>query len=66
MEKIRLSESAYQDLLHGERELLSALPDVDNAEECGIDCKEIRSLLEQKLDQTRKIKQRFAPIPPHE
>ena len=61
MSKIRLSNEDYASILQAERQLHDILPDIDNAEECGVECQEYRRVHAEYMQQIEKLKAKFGP-----
>lgn len=57
----RLPGMEYAKLLETERELHDILPEMDKAEECGIECQEYRRLHREAMERIEKIKINFGP-----
>lgn len=57
----KLPVENYKALLNAERQLHDALDDLDKAEECGIDCNDLRELRTQALQRIENIKKNYAP-----
>lgn len=51
----------YRKLLQAERDLHDALTELDKAEECGIDCQDLRQLRDAALERITAIKKNYAP-----
>jgi hypothetical protein len=58
---IQLPPDLYTRLIDAERNLLDADTELNKAEECGLECQELRALKSQYLAQIEAIKKNYAP-----
>lgn len=61
MSKTKMTKEEYTNLLTAERKIADVLPDIDNLENCGVECQELRTLLQQRQQQITQVKRHFAP-----
>lgn len=61
MGKLKLDNERFAKLLEAERLFHDILPEMDAAEECGIDCQEFRRLREEMMGQIDAMKRNFGP-----
>lgn len=61
MSKVNLSPDDYRELLKSERELHDWLPELDKAEDCGIECQYLRDSAKAMLERIAKFKQHYGP-----
>lgn len=61
VEPYTLSQDLYAKLLQAERDLTDIVKELDKAEACDYDCRELRAMQEQKLAWIAKVKQNYAP-----
>lgn len=61
MEPTQLSPQMVSELKQAEREMLDYLPELDKAEQCGLDVSGYRTVIDQATGRIRKIIQHFAP-----
>lgn len=61
MASVKLDPERYQQLLDAERQLMDILSDYDKAEQCGIDCTEIKALNAEARRRIAKTKEHFGP-----
>lgn len=62
--KLRLTTDKYRELLSAERALHDLLPEMDAAQDCGIDCQAYREIHSQAMERIAKLKQYYAPTMP--
>lgn len=51
----------YRKLLQAERDLHDALTELGKAEDCGIECQDLRQLRDEALKRIEAIKKNYAP-----
>lgn len=61
MKHIILTNEQHASLIKAERDLHDVLPDMDKAEECGIDCQEFRRLHGEAMERIEALKRNFGP-----
>lgn len=61
MDHIKLPNEQFAKLLQAERDLHDILPEMDKADECGIDCQEFRRLHSEMMDNIAGLKKNFGP-----
>ena len=61
MAKIKLSKENYAGLLQSERLLHDILPEMDKAEECGIECQEFRRVHAEAMQRIEAMKRNYGP-----
>lgn len=59
--KIELPPERYNELLKAERALTDLATEFDAAEECGIECQELRTIQAEYLNRISAIKKNYAP-----
>lgn len=65
--KFRLTTDKYRELLASERALHDLLPEMDAAQDCGIDCQAYREIHAQAMEKIAKLKTYYAPtLPVHQ
>lgn len=58
---IKLTEQEYADLLTNERNLSAILTEFDKAEQCGLECSQLRAIAQQQLDLAQRLKKHYSP-----
>ncbi len=61
MKHITIPKEQFAGLLQAERDLHDLLPEIDKAEECGIECQEFRRVHGEVMENITKLKQNFGP-----
>jgi len=61
MSKIKLPPEKIAELRAKQRELHDLLPEMDAAEQCGIDCTMLRSIRDDAFDKINKLIQYYGP-----
>lgn len=59
--KIKLPADKVADLQTAQRSLTDLLPELDKAEECGIECQELRSHVQERLQQVELLLTNYGP-----
>lgn len=59
--EFRFDKADYAELLQAERDLHDLLPEIDKAEECGIDCQARRADREAALERISAMKKNYKP-----
>ena len=60
--EVRLSPERYAELVEAERQLHDALAELDKAEECGIDCSELRQKRQDAFELAQALKKNYKPL----
>lgn len=60
-EQVTISRELYNKLIADQRRLTDILPELDKAEECGIDCQAYRQLHKEALEQNMKLVEKYKP-----
>ena len=61
MSKLKLGKEDMAKLTTAERDLHDILPEMDKAEECGIDCQEFRRMHGEAMSSIEALKRNFGP-----
>lgn len=61
MSKIKLTTEKITELRQHQRALHDILPELDNAEKCGVDCTMMRELRNDAMDKIENIIKYFGP-----
>ena len=61
MSKIKLTQEQVIALQTAQRELHDIIPEIDKAEQCGIDCQLYRQLQQEATDRISKMIEHFGP-----
>jgi len=56
----KLPTELINELKRSERALMDLLPELDKAEQCGIDCQEYRTIRDEAVERISKLLQHFA------
>lgn len=59
--QIRLSQADYNAVMVAERQLQDLLTQFPKFEQCGIQCEELRALIQQRLSQAQALLRNFGP-----
>lgn len=58
---IRLTREQVQSLAEAEHQISVVMGEFDKAEQCGIDCQQLRGLVREKLQEIAAIKEHYGP-----
>lgn len=58
-DKIKLPPESIASLQQSQRELIDILPEIDNAEACGVECQEYRRIHSEAMDRIEQLLARF-------
>lgn len=61
-ERLRFSDEAKRSLHDAERKIHDVLPDLEAAEECGVDCQYWRNMTTELQRRIRLIRERFPQV----
>lgn len=59
---IRLSQERYAELIEAERQLALLHSEFDKAEECGIDCQQLRATQAEAIQRIQSMRKNYAPL----